>query len=123
MAISPSVAAAARVSAPAVNVRRSRELEGDVLGSRLIGLYSSACRFALRLQVRKLEPWRLSKLYAGQDIGPRELVLGYVSKDGRIVLAVLTPIHAFSLCRRQILINKGCAFQASSPKLSGSALR
>jgi hypothetical protein len=38
-------------------------------------------------------------------------VLGYVSEDGWIVLAVLTPIHAFSLCRRQILINKGVPFR------------
>jgi hypothetical protein len=34
---------------------------------------------------------------------------------------VLTPFHAISLCCRRTLINKGSAFQASSPKLTGSA--
>jgi hypothetical protein len=40
IAISPNVAAA-RVSAPAVNVRRSKALEEDALGSGLIGHFSS----------------------------------------------------------------------------------
>jgi hypothetical protein len=42
MAISPRVAAAVRVSAPAVNARRFKALEEDALCSGLIELFSSA---------------------------------------------------------------------------------
>jgi hypothetical protein len=81
--MSPSVAAAARVSAPAVNVRRSRALGEDVLGSRLTGFTPRRVDVRLGCRLESGEPRRLSGLYAGQDIRPRELVLGYVSKDRR----------------------------------------